>query len=199
MRVEPDGQIPLLERHLNRLSQSAQQFSFRCELEEVRNAVVKRASWMTRPSWLRLTLTRGGECKVEAGPLEVQNPRYVVLAAGRVDSRNPLLYHKTTKREIYDAARRVHCNADTEALLANERGEITEITIANVAVLREGQWITPPLSSGLLHGVMRSELLDQGRIVEGIIHGDNLIPGETIRCFNALRGIFDVKFVQTQR
>jgi branched-subunit amino acid aminotransferase/4-amino-4-deoxychorismate lyase len=198
MRVEPDGKILLLDRHLNRLRRSAQQFSFHCEIEQIRDAVLKRASSVEKLSWLRLTLDAQGQHAVESGALEIRNPRSVKLAPFRVNSDNPSLYHKTTNREIYDAARR-EGDAETEVLLVNERGEITEATIANVAVRRSAQWITPRSSCGLLNGVMRSELLDTGRVVEGIIFAEELKPGEIVRCFNALRGVFEVEFRSTQR
>ena len=110
----------------------------------------------------------------------------------RVNSRDPFLYHKTTNRGIYEEARR-DCDIETDAILINERDEITETTIANIAVYRDRQWITPALSSGLLPGVGRAELLARGDILEGVIHIDDLMPGEPIRCFNALRGVFDLE------
>ena len=198
MRVEPDGKILLLDRHLIRLSRSAQYFSFPCDVQRVREAVSQRASALQTLSWLRIKLAADGTCSIESGPLETRNPSYLRLATFRVNSSQSLLYHKTTNREIYDAARR-EGDADTEVLLVNERGEITEATIANIAVLRDGRWITPQSSCGLLNGVMRSELLETGQIVEGIIHADELTPGEVVRCFNALRGVFEVEFRQAQR
>ena len=83
-----------------------------------------------------------------------------------------------------------------DVILVNERNEVTETTISNLAVLRGGKWITPPLFSGLLPGVMRAAMLEEGLLVEGVIGLDDLIPGEVIRCFNSVRGIFDVPFAQ---
>lgn len=196
MRILPDGKVFLFTRHLERLSESARHFSFHCDLDNVERAIQARASQYQAPAWLRLTLGRDGHYELESGDLAARgpNPRLLKAASVRVNSGNPFLYYKTTKREIYDAARR-EGNANTEALLANERGEITEITIGNVAVRRKGQWITPQQSCGLLAGVMRSELLDKKEIAEGIIRLDELISGETVRCFNALRGVFDVTWM----
>jgi hypothetical protein len=41
---------------------------------------------------------------------------------------------------------------------------------------------------------MREELLERREIVEDVILAGDLQPGEPIRCFNALRGLFDVTF-----
>jgi len=193
MRVLPDGEVFLFDRHLERLSASAQCFAFRYDAPLLREAVSRRASSIGGPAFLRLTLASNGEYELQSGPLPARNPTRLKPASFRVNSSDPFLYHKTTNREIYEAAKR-EGDADTEVLLINERSEITEITIANVAVLRDGRWITPKTSCGLLNGVMRGELLDAGEIVEGVIHCDELVVGETIRCFNALRGIFEAKF-----
>jgi branched-subunit amino acid aminotransferase/4-amino-4-deoxychorismate lyase len=79
-------------------------------------------------------------------------------------------------------------------LIVNLRGEVTETTIANVAVLRHGRWVTPPVECGLLPGVMRAELLARGEIVEAVVRADELVMGETVRCFNAVRGVVDAKY-----
>jgi branched-subunit amino acid aminotransferase/4-amino-4-deoxychorismate lyase len=196
MRVLPDGSVFLLERHMKRLSDSARQLSFQCDIERVRDAVMSRASTLVGPSWLRLTLSQDGDCTLDSGALDIRNPQRIKLATRRVNSGNPMLYHKTTSREIYEAAKR-EGDPNTEVLLINERNEITEITIANVAVLRGDRWITPETSCGLLGGIMRSELLATGQIAEGIIHADELAASQTIRCFNALRGIFDATLANT--
>ena len=86
-------------------------------------------------------------------------------AAGRPG--DVLLFHKTSRRERYEAARARHPDAD-DVLLVNTRGEVTESTIANVAAQLGGRWITPPLDAGLLPGTERAALLDEGTLAEGI-------------------------------
>ena len=72
-----------------------------------------------------------------------------------------------------------------EVILWNREGEITEGTIFNVAVERKGRWVTPPVTSGLLGGVMRAELLASGAMVEGIILVDELREAGRFRLFNS--------------
>jgi para-aminobenzoate synthetase / 4-amino-4-deoxychorismate lyase len=194
MRVLSDGEVFLLDRHLKRLTESAEHFEFRCDVQPLREAILRQAKSTGGSAFLRLTLASDGEYDLQSGPLPARNPTRLKLASFRVNSNNPFLYHKTTKREIYESAKR-EVDADTDVLLVNERGEITEITIANVAVLREGRWITPKTSCGLLNGVMRAALLDAGDIVEGVVYCDELKARDTVRCFNALRGMFETKFL----
>jgi para-aminobenzoate synthetase/4-amino-4-deoxychorismate lyase len=118
----------------------------------------------------------------------------VRLVKGPVQSGDVFLLNKTTARAVYEQAR-AGLPEELDALLFNERGEVTETTIANVAVLRGSRWVTPPVACGLLAGTMRAEMLEDGSVVEGIVRVEELVPGETIRCFNAVRGVYDVPLV----
>ena len=192
MRVSAEGEVYLLDRHLDRLQNSARHFSFICEREKVQASIAGAIRHFEKPSRLRLLLSSVGECHLESEPLSARRlPRYLQISPVRIDSKNPLLYHKTSERQVYEDTRR-GCGADADVLLVNERGEVTETTTANVALLRGGKWITPPVSCGLLPGVMWAELLATGEVVEGVMRVDELNAGETVRCFNSVRGIFDL-------
>ena len=183
MRVTEGGEVFLLERHLDRLRNSAKYFSFEYDSGRLRTAIVESIALERSPCRLRLTLANDGEFDIEIGPVPADAFPNLKLSRSRVNSQDPFLYHKTTNRAIY---------AEGNAVLINERAEATEISIANIAVLREGRWITPPVTCGLLPGVLRAELLSRGEIEEGVVPAGQLRSGERIRCFNALRGVFDV-------
>ncbi|MCA1796450.1 MAG: aminotransferase class IV [Geobacteraceae bacterium] len=105
--------------------------------------------------------------------------------------------HKTDQRQIY-ADLLEACGADVDdVLMYNERGEITETSIANVVLHKEGRWITPPLACGLLPGTLRQRLLEEGKISEGILTPDDLSSGE-IYLINSLRGWRWAECVQRQ-
>jgi para-aminobenzoate synthetase/4-amino-4-deoxychorismate lyase len=190
MRVGDRREVPLLDRHLHRLRQSARYFSFKYDSEKVQEAISEALP--REPGFLRLLLSQSGEVELSSGPLPSRNAQHLKLSHVRVNSKDPFLYHKTTKRDLYEEARRV-CDEDTDAILVNERDEITETTITNIAVFRDGTWITPVVTCGLLPGVMRAELLAYGKIVEGVIHVSELSSSEPIRCFNAVRGVFEAE------
>jgi len=190
MRVSESGEVFLLDRHLDRLSRSSDVFSFRCDVPEIRRSIAAAA---LPNSSLRLTLSKGGELTLECKPLPQGHAERLILSSVRVNSGDEFLYHKTTNRAVYDAASR-ECDERTDAILVNERGEITETTITNIAVSRVDRWITPHVSCGLLSGVMREELLSRGEITEGVVFASELQRGEPVRCFNAVRGVFDVVF-----
>ena len=191
MRMSEGGEVFLLDRHLERLRNSARYFSFKYDSDRVREAISETTP--REAACLRLLLAEDGELDLRTQPLPTHQAERLKLSSVRVDSKDPFLYHKTTKRGVYDQAR-AECDEKTDAILINERGEITETTVTNLAVLRDGHWITPALSCGLLPGVFRAELLASGDIIDGILPADELQPAEVIRCFNALRGIVDLKY-----
>ena len=193
MGVSEHGEVQLLDRHLDRLNRSARFFDFKCDVAKVRDDIVRAVPHDGRPVCLRLTLAKNGESNLESGPLPTGYAQRVRLSSVRVHSGDVFLYHKTTHRGIYEQARK-ECDEQTDAILINERGEITETTIMNIAVFRDGRWITPQTSCGLLPGVMREELLARREVVEGVIPANELRREDSIRCFNALRGMHEIVF-----
>jgi para-aminobenzoate synthetase/4-amino-4-deoxychorismate lyase len=74
-----------------------------------------------------------------------------------------------------------------DVLLWNERGEITESTIANVVADIGGERVTPPLACGLLPGVFRGALLEAGEIQERVIAKGDLVAAPRLWLINSLR------------
>ncbi|MEW6746875.1 MAG: aminodeoxychorismate synthase component I [Planctomycetota bacterium] len=199
MRYEPTCGIALLDRHLQRLGDSALYFGHAFERATVAAHLEREAQAWNEPLRIRLVLDRQGRIEIETAPLGAERPiRTVRLAQHRVNSRDPFLYHKTTHRRIYEEAFAERGEAD-DVLLVNERGEVTESTIANVALERDGVWVTPPLSCGLLGGTMRAELLEKGRFREGIIRAEELCPEARLMLFNSVRGPFEVRLLMPAR
>jgi branched-subunit amino acid aminotransferase/4-amino-4-deoxychorismate lyase len=108
------------------------------------------------------------------------------VADRRFDAADPLLRHKTTRRAFYETALAEAQGAD-EAIFLNQRDEVCEGARTNIFVARDGVLLTPPLSSGLLPGVLRADLLEQGKAREAILRIDDL-RGEFF-LGNSLRGL----------
>ena len=108
----------------------------------------------------------GGLAHPEIGRLSAAAPVLVRLDCEAVPRADPTLRHKSTARGQYDAARTragVGEGGVFDVLMHNAEGELTECSIANVAVETEaGDWRTPPVACGLLAGVMREALLACG-------------------------------------
>jgi para-aminobenzoate synthetase/4-amino-4-deoxychorismate lyase len=179
----------LLTGHLERLKDSADYFSFPFNdaliLEKLSAVTVGLSSGNHR---IRLLVARDG--KIECHSLPVTEPLHrplkVHLARQAVSSRNPFLFHKTTRRDVYEEAKQALPDAD-DVVLYNEMGEITESCIANVVIMKEGRYITPPVGCGLLSGVYRKQLLAEGTLTEGIVSIDDLKKAERLFLINSVR------------
>jgi para-aminobenzoate synthetase / 4-amino-4-deoxychorismate lyase len=188
----------LLERHLQRLKDSADYFGFSLGLELLRSELERVAAGLGQVRHrIRLLVAKGGRITLEAEPLPAGAARIpcVAVASGPVDASDRFLYHKTTNRGVYEAARAVRPDVD-DVLLFNEKGEITESTIANIAVEIEGTLYTPPVSCGLLGGTLRAHLLHQGELVERPIAVESLLQSRRVFLLNSVRGKYRVEVVE---
>ncbi|MER8373373.1 aminotransferase class IV family protein [Mesorhizobium sp. M1406] len=198
MRWEPGSGFLRFDRHLARLYGSAAELGFRCDPGKVGDVLSSAVSGSGIAMRTRLVLSHDGEVTASAHPYEplaADKVWLLRLARTRLDSHDPLLRHKTSRRQLYTHARAEYLitQAD-EVILANERGEICEGTITNVfADFGDGALATPRLDCGLLPGVLRAELLDEGRAREAIYSLDDLKSARTLFVGNSLRGLIPAK------
>jgi len=181
-----------IERHLQRLAASARYFGFRWDEAAARAYITIACNALpaNTPHRLRLAMNAAGAFAVQAGVLkELQQPVRVFLAEQRTSAGDVFLRHKTTLRAQYDAAwKEAEAEGGFDKLFFNERDELTEGGRSSVFVKANGKWLTPPLSSGLLPGVMRAVVLDAWGASEAVITREMLLQAEEIVVCNALRG-----------
>lgn len=181
MRYEPGEGIPLLQRHLERLSSSARYWEIPLEPAAVGEALSAVES--SKPIKVRLILFRDGEVEVETEELgESDEPVSLDLARERVDPSEPHWFHKTLERSRYPETE------EGEVLLVNLNGEVTETNISNVMARFGGTWVTPPVEAGCLPGVYRAMLIDQQEVEERAITLEQLREADEIAVTNAVRG-----------
>ncbi|RQR39182.1 MULTISPECIES: chorismate-binding protein [unclassified Burkholderia] len=196
-----DG-IRHFERHLARLQRSADAFGFRFDAEALRREVGARCAALDGdgPYRMKLALAKDGTVDITAAVLKPlpAGPVGVMLASahGFAPTRtdDALLLHKTTRRAEYDRAwQAAEALGGFDMLFVNERGEVTEGGRSNLFVKLDGRWVTPPLASGVLPGVMRGVLLDDRAFgaVERVVICDDLARAEALLLTNALRGALD--------
>jgi len=187
--------LPLLDRHVARLSRSAQHFGFPFDADRMRARIHDAVAPLSRHQcWkVRLTLDANGTMRVETDPIAESTsnaPHRLVLADVRVDPDDDFRKHKTTRRAVYQRAQRAAaaCDAD-EALLLNTSGEVTEATWSNVVIQTGDRYLTPPVTSGALPGVYRDYLLDtRPNLHEATLTPADLRDADGIFCCNAVRG-----------
>jgi para-aminobenzoate synthetase/4-amino-4-deoxychorismate lyase len=192
-----DGSYPLIELHLGRLADSAAYFGFPCERWEVRAALLAEGSSFgdRRPRKVRLLLSPDGALQIASEILSEKTadlkPLRVALSSHRVDSLDPMLFHKTTHRPLYVEALASAMQAGyDEVLFLNDRGEVTEASNHNVFIERAGRLITPPVECGLIPGVHRQLILQtHPSAAQRRLSLDDLRKADAIFLSNAVRGL----------
>ena len=192
LRFEPETGFVRLRLHLARLQRSVRRLGFAAP-KNVLGKLEQAVAGAAAPLRVRLTLDREGQAEVTTAPFVPLLPDTVWrlrIAATRLDSSDKLLRFKTTRRGIYEAAR-AECRPDEadEVLLLNEKDEVCEGTITSVFLEDSADLLrTPPISAGLLAGVLRTELICQRKARVGRIRLDEL-KDRTLYVGNSLRGL----------
>ena len=169
--------------HLARLQRSAALLGWDCPTVAPKGPA--------HPARLRLTLGAEGDAVWEAHPLPPARERWRLgVALQRYVAADPWLSVKSTRRTLQDSTRATLPEGLDELIFLNERGEVTEGTITTLFFDRGQGLRTPPLSSGLLPGVLRAEL----RCREEVLLAEDL-PAVRLWVGNALRGLIPAVFV----
>jgi para-aminobenzoate synthetase / 4-amino-4-deoxychorismate lyase len=190
MRFEPETGIASLDAHLERLQRSGGELGIAFDRHEARNQIQALCFDLQGPACVRLMASRSGALALEARPLPATwpEPASAIVFPLPVDASDWRLRHKTNDRGFYEDARRAagDCGAE-EALFVRDDGLVTEGTITNIFVERDGVLLTPPATLGLLPGILRAELLAGGRAREQELTLADLEDGFFLG--NALRGL----------
>ena len=222
MRASREAGVAHLDRHLARLAASAGELGFVFEESALREQIDERCAHLSAGGEhrFRLALSKEGRVVIVTAPLvpvvtlggqargdEAEGSFVGVLLAPEhgfapMRSNDWLLRHKTTRRAEYDRGwREAEANGAFDTLFFNERGELTEGGRSNVFVKLEGRWWTPPLSAGVLPGVMRAVLLDDRAFgaAERELTLRELHAAEALLICNALRGALPARIVPVQQ
>ncbi len=172
-----------LDLHMARLARSAARLGWGCDPAAARGAL--HAAAPAHAARIRLTLDASGKVDITTAPLPPAKPLWRIgLASARLASADPWLTLKSSNRASYDSARATLPEALDEVIFQNEKGEVCDGTITTVFFDRGQGMHTPPLSCGLLPGVLRAELA----LPEQILRAEDL-PHVRLWVGNSLRGL----------
>jgi len=212
MLWQPAAGYLLLEEHLNRLVNSAEFFKFSCDLQAVRARLIEEQKCFGDGCYrLRLVLAKDG--RISISTVTCPQPRLTELpqktrqdersdlplidfAGQSLDDSGPWLFHKTTMRTWYDEGyRRAKQDGLFDLIFCNAAGEVTEGCITNIIISSRGRYLTPPVASGLLPGVMRQHLLSRGAVpvTEKVLTRREVESAEAIYLCNSVRGLVRVR------
>ena len=207
----------LLDLHIKRLERSAQYFDYPLvpkalaeELNSLANQwAVKESGQADLPQArrVRVLLAIDGGYEITSAPCEPpinvdlpapaqeKNLPRVMISPARTDSKSVFLFHKTTLRDFYNQERQKAMEEGFfEVIFANEQGEITEGSISNIMIKKQGCYYTPPVKCGLLPGILRQYLLERHpeKVFEQILEIDDLKSAEAVYFLNSVRGLIQV-------
>ncbi len=166
MRFDPHDGISELDRHLNRMKASADALGFAFDRHGARNELQAATFRLREEKKVRLLLSPSGAIAVEARPIptEPDEPVAVAVRERAVRTDDFRLAHKTSDRGFYDEARAG--SGCFETIFVDEDGFLTEGSFTHIFVEEDGRFVTPPLSRGLLPGILRARMIEQGDAVE---------------------------------
>ncbi len=202
------GEPQNLQLHLDRLVSSAQAFEIPCSLSDIKKAILIACSdcAIGTPYRLRVDLDHDGQVGSQTTPLLplinpvkifwaseiLPNPNHAVLQSGNV-----FLRHKVSARDAYDQAWKLaESLGGFDALFVNEQGFVTEGGRSSIFIRSGDRWLTPPITAGVLPGVMRSIILNDPKwnAHETNLSIDAIRNAEEIMLSNALRGPIPAHF-----
>jgi len=196
MGFDPERGIPYLELHLERMKASAAELGFSFDRHAARNQIHALCFELEEPAKLRLLLSRSGATALETSalPPAAEGPMPCALVPLPVITGDWRLRHKSTDRAFYEMALAVaRDEGASEALLIRDDGLVTEGSFTSLFVEKDGRLVTPPLALGLLPGVLRRALIEEGRAVEGEVRVADLAGGFFLG--NAVRGLVPARLV----
>jgi para-aminobenzoate synthetase/4-amino-4-deoxychorismate lyase len=190
LRFDDNGYL-LLDRHLQRLAGSAAYFAFSLDIDSLRGRLQEFGQGLSGAHKVRVQLAVDGIITLECLPIPAADCSAsvgsIALSLQRVDSSDPFLFHKTTRRALYDTQLQAHPGC-YDVVFLNERGEVTEGSYTTVVVSLNGELLTPSLNCGLLPGVLRQELIEVGAVRETVLTLEGLYAADTVWLVNSVRG-----------
>lgn len=187
MAFDPHEGIVHLERHIARMQASAKVLGFAFDRHTLRNELQTATFRVTELSRVRLLLSKDGAVAVEVRANSGWPQAVIPVAAvpRQATADDVRLCHKTTDRTVYEAA--CEAGGTYEVLMLDAEGYLTEGTFTTIFLERDDRLVTPPLSRGVLPGVLRQHLIDLGEAVEGDIRPSDLRGNFFIG--NSVRGL----------
>ena len=187
----------LLERHLVRLQSSAGHFGYPYDRGKVLGALSAEVERLDSDvHMVRLLLAEDGTITVTSTGIELPSRETVwrfAISDQRVDEKDALFFHKTTRRQFYDREmeRQKAATGCDEVVFLNKKGELTEGTRTNLFLELDGRLFTPALTCGLLPGTLREELIDLPRAAasEAVLTLADLARADRIYLGNSVRGL----------
>lgn len=198
LRWSPHGGFDYLEGHMLRLMKAADDKGYALDPVAVMTALDDSVAGQSGPQRVRLALAKTGEHIVARSDLgKMPAVMRLKISDEAIDAENPVFAFKTSPMPLYDAARaQVKASADfDEIIFLNKRGELTEGSFTNIFIEIDGALYTPPLSCGLLPGVLRAHMLETGKAHERVLRARDITDTNKVYIGNSVRGLMPAALI----
>lgn len=181
-----NGEFLYGKAHFERMEKSANVLGFKFN-DDLKKLVPEK------DGMVRILLSKNGSFEIEYKELLTTDCDFVRIADTKTISTQNFLYHKTTIRPWYEESfKKIKSNEVYDEIYFNEKGELTEGARSNVVLKLGGFLYTPPVSSGLLNGILRQKMVEERNLQEKVLYKTDLLNAEKIFCINSVRGIKEV-------
>lgn len=199
-----EGEPVFLEEHYTRLEHALEFFDLHIDFGEIREnvqEVLKKPEIQTGRKALKITVSKENRLvSVRENTYTEQDYEQGFItgyANVRRNETSPLTYHKTLNYgDCILEKRRVKVEGIQEPVFLNTRGELSEGATTNVFFVKEGEIFAPPLSCGMLPGILRQYMYERYDIQEEIILPEMVHSFDEMFVTNSLLGIMPVRSLE---
>ncbi|MBN2220741.1 MAG: aminotransferase class IV, partial [Vallitaleaceae bacterium] len=186
-----------LEEHLNRLNASLKAFNIPIYIPAslLREVI---STWELQNTALKIMVSREN-ILISIRPI-TYTPEYydrgakVKVSHHRRSSSSKLIHYKSANYgELILALREAHNEGYDDILFLNEADHLCESAICNLFLIKDGKLFTPPLSCGLLPGIVRAYILEHYDVEESNLTLQDLLLADGAFLTNSLVGILDLR------
>ncbi|RKY93261.1 MAG: aminodeoxychorismate synthase, component I, partial [Ignavibacteriae bacterium] len=186
------GKILFLEEHIERLRLAAEFFLFNFNEKRTRKFINDKIAELNagKKYKIKLILNKWGRIEIEIFDLpSAEKIVKIIISDKIINTQNRFQYFKTTNRKLYDDEyQKYSVRGFFDVIFLNEKNEVTEGSITNIFLRKGNSWFTPSLTSGILNGIYRGDLLNQHNMKEKEISLENLLKADEIKLVSSVRG-----------
>jgi len=169
-----NGQLYELARHMRRAGTAAKKFNLVLPSEDsIRNAISKLLHAQPYSlGRLRLLFSVDSFVAVHQSYEEITSPAKLMTADESVEISS-ISFKTFPYNHRTSLLQSAQSKGFDEVICISESGEVTEGAVSNFIFLIDGQWITTPLSAGVLPGVQRAIVIERcGVLVKSLKRAD---------------------------
>ena len=196
---QPRTGVKNFSQHKKRLIKTANELKYPFKEVHFQNAIKSIIS-VDKPQRVRLALNNLGEFNIQQSdyePYQINSEVTFSLSKYPLSDKVQVTRHKVSDRNFYDGERnriRKLTEAD-EVIFLNNKNEICEGSYTSIFIKKNGVLVTPPLSSGLLPGILRADLLEKKQAIERKLTITDIIEAKEVFLGNSLRGLMKAKLL----